>query len=92
MHDWLPETGKEWDTEYEKYVRKKWEVILLFTPENQLKDLCYLLKVSDCKNKKGNGGMHLTKGATTYSVLAHGRLPQVIGRVRSPFLDRGAVP
>lgn len=52
MHDWLPETGKEWDTEYEKYVVKKWEVILRLTPENQLKDICYLLKVRDCKNKK----------------------------------------
>lgn len=54
MHDWEPETGKESDTEYEKYVVKKWEVILQFTPENQLRDVCYLLKVPDCKNKGGN--------------------------------------
>jgi uncharacterized protein len=56
MHDWLPDAGKWWDTEYEKYVKKKWEVILLFTPENQLKDLCYLLKIPHCKNKNRNGG------------------------------------
>jgi uncharacterized protein YecT (DUF1311 family) len=54
MHDWQPDVGKSWDTEYENYVKKKWEVILLFTPENQLKDVCYLLKVSDCKDKKGD--------------------------------------
>ncbi len=51
MHDWLPDVGKWWDTEYEKSVKEKWEVILRFTPENQLEDLCYLLKISDCKNK-----------------------------------------
>jgi hypothetical protein len=56
MHDWLPDVGKWWDTEYEKYVKKKWEVILLFTPENQLKDMCYLLKIPHCKNKNRNGG------------------------------------
>jgi hypothetical protein len=55
MHDWLPETGKEWDTEYEKYVVKKWEVVLRFTPENQIKDICYFLRIPNCRNKSKNG-------------------------------------
>jgi uncharacterized protein len=54
MHDWLPDVGKWWDTEYEYSVKEKWEVILQFTPENQLKDICYLLKIPNCKNKSKN--------------------------------------
>ncbi len=48
MNDRLPGTAERWrlDPAYEE---NKWEVILQFTPENQLKDTCYFLKVSDCK-------------------------------------------
>jgi hypothetical protein len=55
MHDEEPDLGKWWDTEYEYSVKEKWEVILQFTPENQLKDICYLLKIPNCKNKSKNG-------------------------------------
>jgi hypothetical protein len=52
MYDELPDFGEQWDTEDKHYVEKKWEVILRFTPENQLEDVCYLLKIPKCTNKK----------------------------------------
>jgi hypothetical protein len=53
MHDSWPDAGKWWETDYEQYLKKKktWEVILRLTHENQLEDVCYLLKISDCKDK-----------------------------------------
>lgn len=43
MNDWHPD------------MVEKWEVILSFTPENELKDTCYFIKVCDCKDKKKGG-------------------------------------
>src|SRR5208283_3100016 len=57
-------------------------------------DGCVLIKADwkACQARiLGHGGMHLTKVATTYSVWAHGRLPEILVRVRSSFFDRGRV-
>ena len=53
MYDLIPEDLIENKDLSE--VLKKWEVILQYTPENQLKDICYLLKVCECHNKSKGG-------------------------------------
>lgn len=53
MNDRLPDTAEKWRVP--EYEEDKWEVIFQFTPDNQVEDVCYLLKVCDCK-KTNNGG------------------------------------
>ena len=53
MNDRLPDTAEKWRAP--EYEENKWEVVFQFTPESQLKDVCYFLKVSNCKNINKGG-------------------------------------